>query len=99
MDSLPMLGVLLTKWTIRLALACYVMYLAGWLAVRSPHWPHAARWVWTAGCGLFVVHVACAFHFYHDWSYTAGQAHQLLGMAFGNGIYFITRSCSYGCWM
>lgn len=89
-----MLGVLLTKWTIRLALACFVAYLAGWLALTTARWPRAARWIWTAGCGMFLIHVACAFHFYHHWSHfaawqaTAEQTEQILGIAFGNGIYF-----------
>ena len=94
-----MLGVLLTSWTIRLALACYVAYLAGGLVVsasgkRSASWPSVARWIWTLGCGLFVIHVACAFHFYHDWSHaaafekTASETEDLLGVRFGEGIYF-----------
>jgi hypothetical protein len=87
-------GVLLTKWTIRLALACYVLYLAGSSAARDPRWPRVGRWVWTIGCGLFLVHVACAFHFYHHWSHAAAwrraaeQTELLIGVAFGNGIYF-----------
>jgi hypothetical protein len=94
------MGELLTKWTIRLALACYVAYLAGWLLVDSKRpahrarWPRTARAIWTLGCVLFVVHVACAFHFYHHWSHTAAwqttaqETEQLLGVAFGDGIYF-----------
>jgi hypothetical protein len=89
----PTLGVLLTKWTIRLALLCYVSYLAGWLAIRSPQWPNRARTIWTLGCVLFVVHVALAFHFYYQWSHalawqsTADGTQELLGVAFGDGIY------------
>jgi hypothetical protein len=64
-----------------------------WLTGQAARRP-VARWVWTTGCGLFLVHVACAFHFYHDWSHaaawhdTAEQTRELLGVAFGNGIYF-----------
>ncbi len=89
-----MLGQLLTQWTIRLALALYVAWLAGWFCARGTSWPIIARWVWTAGCGLFVVHVACAFHFYHHWSHTAAwedtarETRALMGVAFGDGIYF-----------
>ena len=88
-----MTGPLLTSWTIRLALACYFAYLAGWLVARSPRWPIIARWLWTAGCALFVAHVACAFHFYHGWSHaaawqsTADETERMLGFAFGDGIY------------
>jgi hypothetical protein len=92
-------GELLTAWTIRLALACYVAYLAGWLLVPNhgksgTSWRTAARWLWTLGCVLFVIHVACAFHFYHGWSHadafekTAVETEQLLGFRFGEGIYF-----------
>jgi hypothetical protein len=97
-----MLGILLTKWTIRLALACYVAYLAAWLAAprgaaprgHAGRWPAVARWLWTVGCGLFLVHVACAFHFYHGWSHaaawetTASETDAQLGFRFGDGIYF-----------
>jgi hypothetical protein len=90
-----MLGVLLTKWTIRLALVCYVTCLAAWLSQRGgPRWQHATRAIWTLGCVLFDVHVACAFHFYHHWSHTIAWQHtaertrELLGVAVGDGIYF-----------
>jgi len=101
-----MLGVLLTKWTIRLALACYVAYLAGWImasdsglasskaSAHCDRWPRIARAIWTLGCVLFVVHVGCAFHFYHHWSHaaawrsTAEETKGLLGVPFGDGIYF-----------
>jgi hypothetical protein len=88
-----MLGVLLTKWTIRLSLACYVAYLAMALSPRGAGRPRAARAVWTLGCLLFDVHVACAFHFYHQWSHavawrhTAERTKELLGLAVGDGIF------------
>ena len=89
------LGELLTRWTIRLALLCYVVVLAGRLKFRhNSRWETAARAIWTAGCLLFVCHVASAFHFYHHWSHqqayedTARQTHELLGWQFGGGIYF-----------
>lgn len=86
---------LLTRWTIRLALACYIAVLAGWLVRwRSRVWQPVARWLWTAGCLLFLAHVLCAFHFYHHWSHraavedTARQTQELMGWQFGEGIYF-----------
>jgi hypothetical protein len=87
-------GTLLTQWTIRLALACYVAGLAAWLSSCGARWPRATRAVWTLGCVLFDVHVACAFHFYHRWSHavawqhTAERTRELLGVAVGDGIYF-----------
>lgn len=89
-----MFGPLLTTWTIRLALVCYALYVAAQLTNFGQRRPHAARAIWTAGCGLFVAHVACAFHFYHHWSHraawqkTADETEQLLGVAFGDGLYF-----------
>src|SRR5262245_28611955 len=88
-----MLGELLTRWTIRLALACYVAYLAGWLTTRSAKWPRISRWIWTIGCVLFVGHVVCAFQFFHHWSHTAAwratadETERLMGIAFGDGIF------------
>lgn len=51
-------------------------------------------WLWTAACIAFLAHVACAFHFYHGWSHqsalddTARQTRELMGVAFGRGIWF-----------
>lgn len=89
-----MVGSLLTKWAIRLSLALYVIYLAGWLWRPKPCWPRRARRIWTLSCVLFDVHVACAFHFHHHWSHAAAWRHtaerteELLGFSFGDGIFF-----------
>lgn len=79
-------GSLLTKWTIRLALACLVAYFAGQMltvgsttqtpaAGKKFAWPWLARWIWTVGCGLFIAHVVCAFQFAHHWSHTHAWEH------------------------
>jgi hypothetical protein len=89
-------GQLLTRWTIRLALVCYVACLAALLLRRGKPAPMRpmVRWLWTLGCGLFVTHVICAFGFYHHFSHlaayedTARQTEEMLGFAFGEGIYF-----------
>jgi len=89
-----MFGVLLTKWTIRLALVGYVAYVTGGLSRLNMRWPRTALAIWTLSCFLFTVHVACAFQFFHQWShavalrFTAECTKQLLGVEFGNGIYF-----------
>jgi hypothetical protein len=81
-----MLGSLLTKWTIRLALACLVAYFAGQMlaggssretpaAGKKFTWPWISRWIWTVGCGLFVAHVVCAFQFTHHWSHAHAWEH------------------------
>jgi hypothetical protein len=55
---------------------------------------HVARWLWTIGCLLFLVHVACAFEFFHDWSHehalahTAAQTEALTGIGWGGGLFF-----------
>jgi hypothetical protein len=97
-----MLGSLLTKWTIRLALACMVGYFAGQLLGGANGRETATggrkfailRWIWTVGCVLFVAHVVCAFQFTHHWSHahawqhTANETQRLMGFSFGDGIYF-----------
>jgi hypothetical protein len=90
------MGELLTRWTIRLALVCYVAVLAGGIARVSQNgrWMQIARAAWTLGCLLFLAHVACAFQYYHGWSHThafddtARQTKELIGWQFGAGIYF-----------
>ena len=83
-------GVAITAWTIRLAMLGYFAALLLMLLQR----PQPARWLWTLGCGIFLLHVAAAFHFYHDWSHadavaeTARQTHELLGVVFGAGVWF-----------
>ena len=64
-------GPLLTSWTIRLALTCYVVWLGGLMicGTRAGH-SRVLRAVSTTGCLLFLAHVACAFHFYHNWNHT-----------------------------
>jgi len=90
-------GELLTRWTIRLALSCYVFCLAAVILRRgaaSSRINDAVRLIWTLGCGLFIAHVVAAFGYYHHFSHqaayddTAQQTLEQLGFAFGGGIYF-----------
>lgn len=52
-----------------------------------------ARTAWTAGCAGLLLHVACAFHYYHDWSQasayreTARQTAEVTGMNWGGGLF------------
>ena len=95
------MGQILTLWTIRLALGCYVLALVLLrLDGGRQRWANHARWAWTAACGLLVLHVLCAFQFYHHWSAaeaytdTARKTAQTLGPGWswggggGGGIYF-----------
>lgn len=75
-------------WTIRLATLCYAFALLQWIRRRD------ARPAWTAGCVLYLAHVAAAFHYAYHWSHsmavheTARQTAALFGVAWGGGIWF-----------
>ncbi len=94
-------GELLTRWTIRVALALYAAALAGnlWYGplqqLQPAHrWPGVSRLLWTLACALLLAHMAAAFHYYHHWNHadaaaeTARQTQQRIGVAFAGGIYF-----------
>jgi hypothetical protein len=84
-------GATLISASVRLALLCYAATVAGrMLGFRGQR----LRCLWTVGCLLFIVHVAAAFHYVHNWSHqaairtTAAETRQLLGVAFGEGLWF-----------
>ncbi len=85
---------LLTRGSIWLALCAYAAGASMRLRARGRmRWLVCARWAWTAGCLLFLAHVACAFAFYHHWSHaeayadTARQTAELTGWHWGGGLY------------
>ena len=86
-----MTGEQLTRWTARVALLLY----AATLMLRHTRPPRAnlARQLWTAGCFVFLLHVAAAFQFFHHWSHadayreTARQTAELVGTPTGWGLY------------
>jgi hypothetical protein len=87
-------GELLTRWTVRLAVAFYVFGLALRVSARCRKpWLAWSRLFWTGGVAVFLLHVACAFHFYHHWSHeaayamTARQTAEVVGLAWGGGLY------------
>jgi hypothetical protein len=86
-------GEALTRHTVRLALVYYAAALTLMLLLRPGQWdavsPRArlARWCWTWGWISYLVHVACAFHFYHHWSHNDAVRHTALVSGFGSGIY------------
>ena len=89
-----LLDELLTRWSIRIALTLYVLALVLRLSgVGQRSWWAAARVAWTAGCLVFLLHVACAFGFYHHWSHrraydeTARQTAEVVGLDWGGGLY------------
>jgi hypothetical protein len=85
---------LLIVWSARIFVVFYVVRLAIDLLVADP-WrrERMARLVWTAGCFLFLFHLACAFQFLHNWSHAAAMDHvarrtyEVIGVSWGGGIY------------
>jgi hypothetical protein len=96
------LGVVLTKWTIWVALLGYAVGAAGLLvARRERRWSRFARLAWTVGCVAYLGHVYSAFQFYHGWSHasafeeTARQTRDVVGWEVGEGLfvsYFFTAA-------
>jgi hypothetical protein len=96
-------GELLTRWSVRLAMTLYVLSVA--VRGRSLRWSRVA---WTAGCGLYLLHVVCAFEYYHHWSHaeayasTARQTAATIGLEWGGGLYanyaFTLVWCVDVCW-
>ena len=83
-----------TRWTVRLAVALYFTALV--VRVKFPSVESCqvrARWAWTAGFVIFLVHVLCAFHFFHHWSHdaayldTAQKTAAMTGWNWGGGLY------------
>ncbi len=52
-----------------------------------------ARTAWTAGVISLIAHVACAYHYYHNWSQaaayreTARQTAEVTGLNWGGGLF------------
>ena len=87
-------GEFFTRFTIWVALAGYSAGVALLALSRGKHrWERAARLVWTIACISLFAHVACAFHFYHEWSQdsahreTARQTAEVFGLNWGGGLY------------
>jgi hypothetical protein len=82
-------GEFVTRWSVRLALLLYVLSLA----LRAGSRGYGARLAWTAGYLAYLLHIICAFQFYHHWSHlaayqaTAQQTEKVVGLAWGGGLY------------
>jgi len=84
----------LIRWTARAALLLYVLALIVPRAVRGRrpglNW---SRCTWSAGCFVYLLHVACAFQLVHHWSHaeanaaTARQTAEVVGLDWGGGLY------------
>jgi hypothetical protein len=87
-------GELLTRLTIWIAI---VGYSAGSFTFafsrKRQLWDSATRLLWTIACFSLLIHVVCAFHFYHDWSHanayldTARQTKDVTSINWGGGLY------------
>jgi hypothetical protein len=98
-----MMGESLTRWTIRLCLV--LALLALWAACKRSARPNefrVARGLWSAAWLLMILHVACAFEFYHDWSHaaawkaTARDTAALFNINWGGGL--LVNYALIACW-
>ncbi len=72
------------------ACAAFVLYVAALVVWKRRGW---SRGLWTAGCFIFWLHVACAFQLVHHWSHaealdaTARQTFETTAIKSGSGLY------------
>lgn len=79
---------LLVRGTAWLSFAFYIATLYGWLRWQSTAIKHQRlRWLWSLGCTVFMIHVACAFHLVHHWSHQAAWEATRLQGGYGDGVY------------
>lgn len=83
----------LIRNTIRVALAWYLVALLLMLRFNrsdrdaSTTLGRSGRIAWTWSLLFYLIHVVCAFHFYHGWSHAHAIEHTLQVSGFGPGIY------------
>ena len=92
-------GEWLLVWTIRLSMLCYLARLLTAIRFGQPNVliarvPTRGECIfWTLGCVLYLVHVACAFAYAHDWSHAAALEHtaieteRIAGIRRGEGLW------------
>jgi hypothetical protein len=87
-------GEFFTRATIWIALCGYAFGASvNLVASKSFQWQLRARWGWTIACLFLLIHVFCAFHFYHHWSQssayleTARQTAEVTGANWGGGLF------------
>lgn len=87
-------GEFLTRVTIWLALGGAALGTLVQFVFRShPKQQTLARWGWTVGGLALLLHVVCAYHFYHGWSQasayqeTARQTAEVFNLNWGGGVY------------
>src|SRR5262249_36655194 len=87
-------GELLTRIAVWFALAGYAVGASVYLLSRGRRsWDEVARIAWAIGCVSLFIHVAFAFHYYHNWNQasayreTARQTAELTGLEWGGGLF------------
>lgn len=99
-----MLADAIIRWTARLFVACYVGRLCvDAIGFRDANALRTARWLWTCGCTIFLLHVAAAFHWQHQWSHSVAYEHVLRRTAemtgFGTGIGLYVNYAFAALWL
>lgn len=79
------LGEWLVRITAWLSFACYLFFLAQWLHNRKRL--HRRMVTWTIGLVIFLIHLAFAFHYYHQWSHASAFARTQHVTGFGYGVF------------
>jgi hypothetical protein len=86
-------GDALVRNSIRLSLAWYAIALGLMIQLVAGDWSartmagRLARWCWTWGWLVYVIHVGLAFHFVHHWSHAEAFEHVRKESGFGPGIF------------
>jgi hypothetical protein len=87
-------GELLTRLTIWMTLFAYAIAAGMLLMARQrPRWRTHARLAWTCACVFLLIHIVCAFRYFHGWSHaaayrdTARRTVELTGLDWGGGIF------------
>ncbi len=86
-------GEMLTRNTVRLSLTWYALALCLMMTLSPADWRaetprgQAARWCWTWAIVVFLVHLAMAFHYYHQWSHASAFERTRQASGTGEGVY------------
>jgi hypothetical protein len=89
----PTLGEEWTRNTVRLSMAYYAAAALLMLGLERRAWEsdtpavRLARLLWTLAWLAYVIHLACAFHFYHGWSHAEAVEHVRRRARVGEGIF------------
>ncbi len=78
-------GDLLVRNSIRLSLAFYALSVL--LLLRGANGDGLARRAWTLAWLTYLIHVALAFHYVHDWSHVEAMEHVRKASGVGEGLY------------